>query len=74
MNKIIAFLRAHWVAILSFGMAFWAEFSTPILAWVHNHPHYTVIFSVVSFVVSYYLRSPLNRGGVEPAAIGLPKP
>lgn len=74
MNKLISFIQLHWVAITAFAMAFWTQYSQPIADWVHNHPHYTIIFSVLSFTISYYLRSPINRGGNQPAAIGFPKP
>ncbi len=60
MNKAIAVLKAHSPAILAFGLAFYAQFATTIAAWITAHPKYASWGTVLTFVIGYYMKSPLS--------------
>jgi len=60
MGKALSVLKSHWPAILAFGVAAYAQFGPAIAAWISAHPKYASWTSVITFVVGYYVRSPLT--------------
>lgn len=60
MDKVWSFLKGHWPAIVAFGAAFYAQFGSAITAYVAAHPKLSVWYAVVSFVIGYYVKSPLG--------------
>jgi len=59
-STVVAFLKSHWPAILAFGIAAWAQFGTQVTTFVAAHPHLSGWFAFVSFVIAYYVKSPLS--------------
>ena len=70
MNKFLAGLKTHSPAIIAFGLAFYAQFATTIAAWITSHPKYASWGTVLTFVIGYYMKSPLSAPA--PAQIAAP--
>jgi hypothetical protein len=60
-TKLTAILKAHWPAVVAFGVAAYAQFGTAIAGWVHAHPKYAVLSQLLTFCVGYYMKSPLTK-------------
>jgi FtsH-binding integral membrane protein len=61
LQKVWAFIKLHWPAILAFALAFWAKFGSQIQAYITAHPNLSIAYALVSFVVAYYLKSPVQK-------------
>jgi hypothetical protein len=60
MKSLLSLLKSHWPPVLALLVAFWAEFGTLITTWVVAHPKYATLAHVVTFVIAYYMKSPLT--------------
>lgn len=61
-NKLVALVKAHWPAIVAFGIVFWEHYGTTLRGvWqreVAGHPDLSLLGNMVVFAVMYYVKSP----------------
>jgi hypothetical protein len=56
-QKVVAYLKAHWVTILALLTAIWAYAGPTVLDYVHNHPKLSFWYGLVGVIVAFYLKS-----------------
>lgn len=61
-NRVIAYIKLHWVTVLALLLAVWAYAEPTVVAYVSAHPALSFWYGLIAVVVGFYIKSP--TGGV----------
>jgi len=62
MSQVLAFLKSHWASVAGLLMAVWAYAAPTVTTFITNHPKYSFWFGLGAVIVTFYWKSPLQKG------------